>query len=69
MLTHYHSTYEACVSFDTFDNKDATDMSFTLIENHKNFVRSRRSRTFLCGMCNSIFSLARWSWTKAEELS
>lgn len=49
-LTHYGSTYEARISFDTFNNKDATDISFTLSSQHKNFVDTRLSRTFLCGM-------------------
>jgi len=49
-LTRNDSTYESRVSFNTFDNKDATDISFTLSSKHKNFVETRRSRTFLCGM-------------------
>lgn len=48
-LTRDHSTYESRVSFDTFDNKDATDISFTLVSKHKDYAYTRRSRTFLCG--------------------
>lgn len=51
-LIHIGSTYETRISFNTFDNKDATDISFTILSRHKNFVESRRSRTFLCGMCS-----------------
>ena len=48
-LTYDRSTYEARVSFDTFDNRDATDISFTLVSKHKDYIYTRRSRTFLCG--------------------
>lgn len=50
------STYESRVSFDTFDNKDATDLSFTLVSKHKDYAYSRRSRTFLCGTDRTYIS-------------
>ncbi len=43
------STYESRVSFNTFDNKDATDISFTLVSKHKDYAYTRGSRVFLCG--------------------
>lgn len=39
-----YRTYETRVSFDTFDNKNATDISFTLVCKHKDYKYSRRSR-------------------------
>lgn len=38
------STYETRVSFDTLDNKHATDISLTLVCKHKDYKYSRRSR-------------------------
>ncbi|KAL2001479.1 hypothetical protein VTN02DRAFT_1698 [Thermoascus thermophilus] len=43
------SSYQRGVSFDTFDNRDATDFSLTLNYKHKGYQSTRRSRTFLCG--------------------
>lgn len=61
------STYESRVSFDTFDNKDATDISFTLVSKHKNYNYSRRSRTFLCGTDQNDYSEFALEWL-VEEL-
>lgn len=61
------STYESRVSFDTFDNKDATDISFTLVSKHKNYAYSRRSRTFLCGTDQNDYSDFALEWL-VEEL-
>ena len=61
------STYESRVSFDTFDNKDATDISFTLVSKHKDYVYSRRSRTFLCGTDQNDYSEFALEWL-VEEL-
>lgn len=46
------STYETRVSFDTFDNKNATDISFTLVCKHKDYKYSRRSRYVLPATLN-----------------
>ena len=61
------STYESRVSFDTFDNKDATDISFTLVSKHKDYAYSRRSRTFLCGTDQNDYSDFALEWL-VEEL-
>ncbi len=61
------STYESRVSFDTFDNKDATDISFTLVSKHKDYAYSRRSRTFLCGTDQNDYSEFALEWL-VEEL-
>ena len=61
------STFESRVSFDTFDNKDATDISFTLVSKHKNYEYSRRSRTFLCGTDQNDYSEFALEWL-VEEL-
>lgn len=56
------STYQRGVSFDTFDNRDATDFSFTLKYKHKNYQASRRSRTFLCGTDQNDYSEFALEW-------
>ena len=61
------STYESRVSFDTFDNKDTTDISFTLVSKHKDYTYSRRSRTFLCGTDQNDYSEFALEWL-VEEL-
>ena len=55
-------TYESRVSFDTFDNKDAIDFSFTLRSKHKNYSYSKRSRTFLCGTDQNDYSEFALDW-------
>lgn len=55
-------TYSRGVSFDTFDNRDATDFSFTLNYKHKNYHHSRRSRTFLCGTDQKDYSEFALEW-------
>lgn len=59
-------TYENRVSFDTFDNRDATDFSFTLISKHKDYVYSPRSRTFLCGTDQNDYSEFALEWLVDE---
>jgi hypothetical protein len=49
-------TYTRGVSFDTFDNRDATDFSLTLNYKHKDYQHTRRSRTFLCGTDQKDYS-------------
>lgn len=55
-------TYHRGVSFDTFDNKDATDLSFTLTYKHKDYHNTRRSRTFLCGTDQKDYSEFALEW-------
>lgn len=55
-------TYQRGVSFDTFDNKDATDLSFTLTYKHKDYRNTRRSRTFLCGTDQKDYSEFALEW-------
>ncbi|TGZ82278.1 adenine nucleotide alpha hydrolases-like protein [Ascodesmis nigricans] len=54
------------VSFDTFDNKDATDFSLTLKSKHKDYTYSRRSRTFLCGTDQNDYSEFALEWLLDE---
>ncbi|OKL61967.1 hypothetical protein UA08_02565 [Talaromyces atroroseus] len=56
------STYQRGVSFDTFDNRDAADFSFTLNYKHKNYQATRRSRTFLCGTDQNDYSEFALDW-------
>ncbi|KAJ5604890.1 hypothetical protein N7510_010044 [Penicillium lagena] len=55
-------TYERGVSFDTFDNRDATDFSLTLNYKHKGYQSTRRSRTFLCGTDQNDYSEFALEW-------
>ncbi|KAA8893133.1 hypothetical protein FN846DRAFT_980296 [Sphaerosporella brunnea] len=50
------------VSFDTFDNKDATDFSLTLKSKHRDYTYTRRSRTFLCGTDQNDYSEFALEW-------
>ncbi|KAK2784492.1 hypothetical protein FQN53_008481 [Emmonsiellopsis sp. PD_33] len=56
------SAYNRGVSFDTFDNRDATDFSLTLNYKHKDYHASRRSRTFLCGTDQNDYSDFALEW-------
>lgn len=58
----YSRTYERGVSFDTFDNFDATDFSLTLNYKHKGYQNTRRSRTFLCGTDQNDYSEFALEW-------
>ncbi|MCJ1464166.1 hypothetical protein MMC07_002779 [Pseudocyphellaria aurata] len=60
------STYESRVSFDTFDNRDATDYSFTLVSKHKHYAYTPRSRTFLCGADSNDYSEFALEWLVDE---
>ena len=60
------NTYKRGVSFDTFDNKDATDFSLTLQYKHKDYKHSRRSRTFLCGADQNDYSEFALEWLLDE---
>ncbi|KAK4940875.1 hypothetical protein LTR66_014873, partial [Elasticomyces elasticus] len=50
------------VSFDTFQNPNATDFSLTLNRKHKNYVYTKRSRTFLCGTDTNDYSDFALEW-------
>lgn len=56
------SSYHRGVSFDTFDNRDASDFSFTLNYKHKNYQATRRGRTFLCGTDQNDYSEFALEW-------
>ena len=64
MLTCFppSSTYETRVSFDTFDNRDATNFALTLQSKHKDYVYTPRSRTFLCGTDQNDYSESALEW-------
>ncbi|KAI9798938.1 MAG: hypothetical protein M1825_004951 [Sarcosagium campestre] len=55
-------TFENRVSFDTFDNKDASDYSLTLKSKHKDYKYTPRSRTFLCGTDQNEYSDYALEW-------
>lgn len=57
-----HGAYSRGVSFDTFDNRDATLFSLTLNYKHRNFKSSRRSRTYLCGLDANDYSEFALEW-------
>ncbi|KAJ9389646.1 hypothetical protein DTO063F5_2139 [Paecilomyces variotii] len=59
-------TYQRGVSFDTFDNRDATDYSFTLNYKHRGYQLTRRSRTFLCGTDQNDYSDFALEWLMDE---
>lgn len=54
------------MSFNTFDNRDATDFSFSLASKHKNYSYSSRSRTFLCGTDQNDYSEFALEWLLDE---
>lgn len=60
------SAYESRVSFDTFDNKHAPDLSYVLTEKHKDYVSSKRSRLFLCGIDQNDYSDFALEWLLDE---
>lgn len=50
------------MSFDTFDNRDASDFSLTLSRKHRDYAYSKRSRTFLCGTDINEYSDTALEW-------
>jgi len=56
------SQYQRGVSFDTFDNRDATTESFTLNYKHRDYAATARSRTFLCGTDAKDYSEYALEW-------
>ncbi|KAL2057735.1 hypothetical protein ABVK25_002119 [Lepraria finkii] len=61
------SIYQTRIGFDTFDNKNASDFSFTISSKHKDYKYTRRSRTFLCGNDENDYSEFALEWL-IEEL-
>jgi hypothetical protein len=59
-------TYHRGVSFDTFDNRDATDFSLTLNYKHRSYQHTRQSRTFLCGTDQKDYSEFALQWLLDE---
>lgn len=57
-----HRTFQDRVSFDTFDNRDASDFSLTLNSKHKDYKYTKRSRTFLCGTDQNDYSEFALEW-------
>jgi nucleotide-binding universal stress UspA family protein len=57
-----NSVYQRGVTFDTFDNRDASDFSFTLNYKHKDYACTRRSRTFLCAADQNDYSDFALEW-------
>lgn len=66
-LTVHASKYERRVSFNTFDNPDATDLAFNIGLKHRNCNYTQRSRTFLCGTDDNDYSYDAVEWL-IEEL-
>ncbi|MCJ1442352.1 MAG: hypothetical protein MMC23_002846 [Stictis urceolatum] len=60
------STCTRRVAFDTFDNKDAADYSFTLQANHAGYTYTKNSRVFLCGIDENDYSEYALSWLLEE---
>ncbi|KAI9784043.1 MAG: hypothetical protein M1816_001074 [Peltula sp. TS41687] len=56
------ASFQNRVSFDTFDNKDASDFSLTLNCKHNDYHYTRRSRTFLCGTDQNDYSEFALEW-------
>lgn len=59
---HRYRSYHRGVSFDTFDNRDATDFSLTLNYKHVSYHHTRSSRTFLCGTDQKDYSEFALEW-------
>ena len=59
-------TYRPRVGFDTSENKNVTDFSFTMSSKHKNYRSTARSRTFLCGTDENDYSEFALEWLLEE---
>lgn len=62
----YVRTYQPRVGFDTSENKNVTDFSFTMSSKHKNYRSTARSRTFLCGTDENDYSEFALEWLLEE---
>ncbi|KAF2488026.1 hypothetical protein BDY17DRAFT_237776, partial [Neohortaea acidophila] len=54
--------FRSSVSFDTFNNKEASDFSLTLNRKHRDYKYTKRSRTFLCGTDTNDYSDTALEW-------
>ena len=63
---YYVRTYQPRVGFDTSENKNVTDFSFTMSSKHKNYRSTARSRTFLCGTDENDYSEFALEWLLEE---
>ncbi|EME41460.1 hypothetical protein DOTSEDRAFT_98591, partial [Dothistroma septosporum NZE10] len=54
--------FRPSVSFDTFSNPSASDFSLTLNRKHRDYVYTKRSRTFLCGTDTNEYSDTALEW-------
>lgn len=64
---NHQRRYERRVSFNTFDNRDAPDLSFNTGIRHRDYAYTQRSRTFLCGADDNEYSYDAIEWL-IEEL-
>ena len=60
------SNYQRGVTFDTFDNRDASTEAFTLNYKHCDYAASSRSRIFLCGTDAKDYSEYALEWMLDE---
>lgn len=58
--------FRSSVSFDTFNNKEASDFSLTLNRKHRDYEYTKRSRTFLCGTDTNDYSDTALEWLIEE---
>lgn len=58
--------FKNAVSFDTFNNKEASDFSLTLNRKHRDYEYTKRSRTFLCGTDTNDYSDTALEWLIEE---
>ena len=63
---YYIRTYQPRVGFDTSENKNVADFSFTMSSKHKNYRSTARSRTFLCGTDENDYSEFALEWLLEE---
>lgn len=60
------SNYQRGISFDTFENRDASTEAFTLNYKHRDYHSTQRSRTFLCGTDAKDYSEYALEWMMDE---
>lgn len=65
-IEHPDEEFSRGVSFDTYNNKTATDLSFTLSYKHLDYRAGTLSRTFMCGTDNNKYSDNAATWLFRE---
>lgn len=60
------SNYQKGISFDTFENRDASTEAFTLNYKHRAYHNNSQSRTFLCGTDAKDYSEYALEWMMDE---